>query len=387
MIRSAHVFPIIFIAVYIITYYVVILFLTPGSHSSLLIQSVFAMVGPFLAALTIFHAYTRSERWIKPFWFFLGTGTFIYFIGEVYWFYVESVLQEGITFPGPADYFYFLQVICFITAFVYFLLQKNKNFHNARFLIEMTIVMITAFTFTYHFIIRDIIATRESGDLFLLIYIGYPAADLAILFGVLLVYFRSKDSYFRICLHVLTTGIVLFTLADALLLYLLAAEAYMTGSLIDPLFTLALFLIGYSAYMYRTDRMKESPIHQGVQSQFIIREVILPYGSTVILIIVFIASDGSEVNSLTIGISLVIFLITLRQVLALLGSRKLLHEFNKQNKQLEISTQRYRSIFENHPDPVYSLNLSGEITMINSSFSRLAGEKKNLFFLILFSCL
>lgn len=61
------------------------------------------------------------------------------------------------------------------------------------------------------------------------------------------------------------------------------------------------------------------------------------------------------------------------QVVGVYGIGKDITAFNRVQRELEESEQRFRSLFDHHPDAVFSFNLKGEITSFNERTSAMSG--------------
>ncbi|MFD0051609.1 putative bifunctional diguanylate cyclase/phosphodiesterase [Actinomycetes bacterium NPDC127524] len=68
-----------------------------------------------------------------------------------------------------------------------------------------------------------------------------------------------------------------------------------------------------------------------------------------------------------------IFLVVTRQVAVLLENNRLLHRYKKRTQELNISDQRYRSLFEFNFNAVFSINLNGSFTSSNQAALKLLG--------------
>ncbi|WP_142828459.1 sensor domain-containing diguanylate cyclase [Planococcus soli] len=102
----------------------------------------------------------------------------------------------------------------------------------------------------------------------------------------------------------------------------------------------------------------------------------LPY-VTVLILFVFMASRSSGIDVVTIGSGISILLVIFRQIIIISENQQLLQKYQDKTEQLDVSEQRYKSLFDYHPDAVYSLDVTGRFESANPSSNALFGYEKN----------
>ncbi len=346
---------------YILLYYAFILFVDSETQLVVFIRNVFSTMGALISTLLLYHAYKRTALKEKKLWFYLAIGSASYFVAELFWMYYESYLRIDVPFPGIPDLFYMLQIFFYLVALLSYFIRFKSITKNMQFMFELLILMVVTVTLSYYFIIEKLITDPELTGLFLFVYLGYPFGDIALVFTALLLLFGKREIRYKKSLSIILLAVLIQAVADSGYFYLLLTDQYETGSLFDPLFTLALLMVGYSSLHARNEEISAaSPVTVSMN----VFTFILPYISCVGLILFIILFDR-EHTILTIGGFLSFVLIVVRQMIVLLSNQQLVADLND-------SKQRFQSLFENHPDAVYSVTLEGEFIQVNQTAARLA---------------
>ncbi len=340
--------------------------------------NILSALGCFIAFVWLFRAFRKSRKEEKMFWLLLTTGTFSYFIAEFLWIVYENILGIEVPFPGPPDFFYMLQIVFYLGAFSYKLIKEVKKHQFTKYLLDVLIVMTVASTFSWHFLISPII---EAGDLSiysLLVSLAYPVGDLALLLGIVSIYLGTQKSTFTKNLLFLSIGLFFQITADSAYLYLVSFEQYESGSIIDPLFILAILFIGFAGFL-RTETVQQprsSLTEQAAPQQLDAFRLSLPY-INVLILFVFMGSRSTGIDVVTVGSGISILLVILRQVLIISENQQLLRQYHCKTEELDISEQRYKSLFDYHPDAVYSLDVTGRFESANPATVALFGYEKS----------
>ncbi|WP_160118472.1 bifunctional diguanylate cyclase/phosphodiesterase [Bacillus sp. V59.32b] len=112
--------------------------------------------------------------------------------------------------------------------------------------------------------------------------------------------------------------------------FLTTNQQYSSGNLIDPLFSMAILLVGFSG-QNASSQKKEDHISGNTLNTV---KLLLPYFSTVLLFIVMVIQN-EVMNSLVTGSALVILLIIIRQVVTIRENHHLLDQLSDLAEKLE----------------------------------------------------
>lgn len=334
--------------------------------------------GSLLAAIWLTSAWKKSSNHQRLFWLLAALGCYSYFVAEVIWLTYENILGFEVPFPGPSDIFYILQVIFYMSAFIYKLTRERRGYPVIRLLLDISIVMTVISTFSWEFLIGPIMATMGSDPLSpsIMLSIGYALGDLALLFGAMSIYFDIRYTMSNKVILTLFVGLLSQVVGDSIFLYMIVDETYSSGSWSDPLFILGLLLVGFAGYLHSREvsvpRFSASKCLGRPLSTPDIFRLMLPYiGLAGLFAFMVFFPQGS--SAVTIGASIAILLVVARQLMIILENQRLVRSLYEKTQQLEMSEQRYRSIFEYHPDAVFSFGLDGTIDSVNVAGAQLLG--------------
>lgn len=367
-----HIAALLFVLLFTGFYYTWILIWNGNDNMATWGGDILSVAGSLIAALWLFGAAKRTCGEKKTFWMLLSLGCFNYFIAESVWLYEEKVLRIDPPSPGWTDFFYILQVICYLAAFVYPFIRLKKSYGAFKLVFDIMIVMTVAATFSWHYLIAPVLHDSELSSLTMIVNLSYPITDLALLFGAMSLYWGARKIFSRRIILFIFLGLVTQAGVDSVYLYLLSAESYDSGSFVDPFFMLSLLLVGYAGFIQRPELSKQ-PIAEtsetGVERLDIPR-IILPY-LNVLILFSFMISGSAGIDAFTIGTGISILLVIVRQLLIIFENHDLLLSVYRKTEELELSEERYKSLFEYHPDAVYSLDRNGNFDSANAAASEL----------------
>ncbi|CAM3850446.1 EAL domain-containing protein [Mesobacillus zeae] len=365
----------IFVILFTAAYYAWLLASNENFFQRQLGGNLFSIAAPCIGSYWLVKAGKRAGRKEYLFWIFLALGTFSNAAAESVWLYYDNFARKDVPQPGLSDLFYFLQYVFYLLSFFYRIVFDKKYYKGIRFLVDVLIVMAAAVAFSWLFLIHPILSDPEVSGFLMYVNIAYPAGDLAILFGSMVLYLGCASRGFRQGMIFLFTGMITQTFADSAYLYLSAIGTYTSGSYIDPLFSLALLMIGYGGEL--NSRPEGSGIGEsdGVDEPRGILSQYLPFVTMLMLIFFIILKSGVN-NPILIGVGASIFLLVVRQVVILIENGQLVQKYLERTKELAINKQRYKSLFDYHSDAIFSIDLNGKFTSVNHAYSMIAGYRR-----------
>lgn len=313
----------------------------------------------------------------KTYWKLLFLHTFFYLLAELYWIYMNSFLSFKPSFVGGQDIFYACSGFLWFLAFTYRIWKYGNKSMLIKLFFDISIVMIVSTTFTWHYMFSPVIAEGTTSLLSLVVALFYPIGDLLLLMCVATFYFGGEEFFSKKVLYFILVGLCVHILSDSIYFYEIAHDTYSTGSWYDPLFILPKLLIGYTALIERgssSKKINENKEYKKTSTS--IFRILLPY-FLVIFLFVFMVMRSIGLDAISIGSGLSIVLVILRQFIVISENQKLVKQYHQKTEQLEISEEKYKSLFEYHPDSVFSLDLKGKIESMNSVGATLLGEDKN----------
>ena len=361
----------VFIFIYTVFYYGWITLWNANTYILTAGGNLLSIIGPLIATLWLIQAVRRRPEKDRPFWLLLALGTFSYFLAESVWLLNETFMRLNVPSPGIPDIFYVMNPVLYLAAFVYKLKMEKKHFSIATLIFDIFLVMTVYSTFFWYLLIKPVIENNTAADFGVALSLFYPLVDLALLFFIVVYFFNGKRVFHRNTSLFLIVGILVQITADIGFMLLKNSDAYTSGSWVDPLFILGILLIGYTGLLQQETPNQENQELLVDESGGNLR-MLFPYVYVSILFIYMII-NASTVNEVTVGAGLTIVIIIARQLIVLNENKRLLGKYETQTKDLLLSEERYKSLFSNHPDAVFSLDLKGHVISVNKKGEELAG--------------
>lgn len=328
----------VFILPYIAGYYLW-LTLAHNNDDFKMIASLFSIGAPVIATVCLFMAFYKSNGHNKLFWFFLFAGGQSYLIAQLTWFYNELFLKKEVFFPSWSDLFYLLAMLLQLIAVLIKVNQNKRNTNFIRFVFDILIIMTVAITLSWYFIIQPVLEREGILSIFVLVYVGYPILDLLILSVMTSLIFSSKFN------RVLSMNILVFILlafgvlivADTAYMIEVTLNTYSSGNLIDPLWALTYLLLGSASFLFVIEKeaggTRDVTDSGSMKFEYISFRRILPYLAVIMLLSIQLVHNN--MNSLSVGFSVAIILIIIRQLVILWENDSLVKKLHKSNDVLE----------------------------------------------------
>lgn len=271
----------------------------------------------------LFSAQRNSQNKQKYFWLLLCIGVFLQQIGNLNWLFL--IATDGVqVFNDLSDFIYLISYICFLIALIYRTKEISSAVSCSSHLFNIVIFMITTAAISIHFLIEPIIAISNNSVFNTIVTIGFSIIDFGILFVIIVLFYINYYSKGKGILFLIVGGFFLQVVADAGYAYLSITESYHPGSPFDLLWILALTLIGFSGY-YATE--KDRTPNWELKFPFKKKEFIFPYSSIILLIAIVIYNYDWDINALSMGLLVIMFLIFGRQIGIINKNNRLMAEY------------------------------------------------------------
>ncbi|WP_161878427.1 diguanylate cyclase domain-containing protein [Alkalibacterium sp. MB6] len=371
--RLKNRFWLIGIIIYITCYYAWLAFIPADSALLYLGGSFFSFVGTVVAGIWLLQASTRSKQSDKTYWRLLAFAAFSYSIAEIVWFVFESPLGLNALYAGYSDPFYILNKVFYFLAFGYILFINKRKLILVRFFFDVLIVMTVFTTFIGYYIISPIILTTMGTSWEVFLATLSPLMDLALLLCVVTLSFAGQRLFSPKMLAFIFMGLITQIAADTFYAFQVTNSTYQSGSWIDPLFILAVLLLGYTGLLQKEETETNTRTSRA-EKPLLFFQFLFPYIAVTALILLNLFSLP-ELNIILLGIGATIFLIMIRQSITMYDNHRLIEQFYSNANQLNLSEQRYRSLFENHPEPTLSMDMEGNVKGMNLSAEHILGLK------------
>lgn len=363
---------------FILFYFLWLLLWRNNGYVRSLDGNVLSIIGTLVPSVWLLGAYLRSKLTInKVYWILLFLSTFSYLLGELCSFYVESILLIESPSLNLYETFYMLSVLFCLFAFIFIIWKHAKIALFTKFVFDIGIVMTVSSTFSWYYILSPFMKNAPVSLLSLSVSLYYPIIDILLLVCISTFYFMGEHFFSNRVLKFILIGLFIQIFANSIYFFEIAQNSYFSGNLIDPLFILPELLIGYTALIGREPVKEHSiEIEKREPHSITVLRLILPY-ILVIFLFIFMIQNSNGFDMISVGSGLSITFVLLRQFVVLAENRELVRQYYKKNEELEISEERYRSLFEYHPNSVFSFDLKGKIESMNSVGATLLEEHPN----------
>jgi len=349
--KRSQIRAIAFVVAYIFLYYLWIILMNNNTKFIIMIENIFQIAAPIIVGFWIFKQYLIIKTKIRFFWLLSSLASFCFAVGMIL-FRIGITFEFSNAYTGISNVFWITSLFLYLGALIYANSLNKSSSKTVQYIFDIIIVMVVASSISYHFIIDPIIkSSLEQGLLFTVLYVGYPIGNLAMLFAILSFYYSSTSIFPRKIFIFSLAGFTTLLFVNMMFLYLSINKLYATGSLFDPLWSIAILLAGlgcfYNEEVDEESIGEEENVYQHSRFQDLLSlKLTLPYISVIIIFAFMIFQSELIINSIVIGAILSTLLIIIRQVFTLVQNNELLLKSQGLNKELETKVnQRTKELY------------------------------------------
>ncbi|HEK9101009.1 EAL domain-containing protein [Bacillus pfraonensis] len=381
---------------YFIIHYIALLFFSGYSVPFQIIAGITTIFLNMMMSSYLFYFSLNTDKQAHTFWMLVTIGTILYSIGDIIVFYQRLILNDYYTFVDPSDIFYSLFVISFVSAFLYEMIH-NKNIWEKLFtLCDICIIVTAQFTLSYYLLIEQAIHIFTLSLINMVVQLMYPMANLLfVLIGIHLL-FRPLSLISKQVATLLGISLILYAGTDSIYMYIKYSAPEYSMFTVAPIYQVVLMMITIACVLHTKKTKKHEQVLLTPQAGEAIR-LSLPYISVTVLSI-FILVEHVFAPVLVTGFILTFFFLLIRHMLVRRQNKVLLLKqmhFNLElEKQIELRTkdlvdqknklfqskQMFKSLYEHHPDPIFTLDLHGNFLNVNNAGTTLLGYQTNELF-------
>lgn len=307
----------------------------------------------------------------KLFWILLLCTCLCGLAMEITLFLHSLSIHEQVIFSYKALPFFIIQYVLLFVGFAIKFIKIYSIKGLAQFSFDSIFIVIMNIYFTLTFIL-DLssfrMLTKETW-----ILIGYFIAQSLVIYAVISLYRREQYSSSRIALII---GFTIILVYGYIHLFQLNFGMKTSPEFNYLIHTASILLIGLSSILYILDKPMQHET-KAKYYRFDYVRFILPYFS-IIITFSFIIIQPWDDKFMLIGLVLSLILLFLRQLYIWKDNQALILTYEQLTTQLEDeveegafalskSEQRYKSLFEDHPDAVFSLNMNGIFQQSNKA--------------------
>lgn len=377
-----------FSILYLLGYYAWILaFPTAGLMNQLGAMVLFVLADG-VAAYSLWYTYRYSNKNMRLFWLLLTIACLSYLLSDIAEF-CAAAYSPGWDPPIISLSFLFLIpfYLIYLLAFSIKITSEYNTLQKLFIFCDIGATFIATVTLSYHLVIEKILNMQSLSMFIKTMELFYPFCDILLLLVCVSLYFQPHKLVSKRVLHLLIVSILLFALGDIIYCLLLVEDNFRLTDVVSPIYQLSLLLTAAAGVLDTKTAAKHEEQTETKESTI---RLSLSYIATITLT-VFTISLKDPSRLFIISLSLCLFLFLLRQLLVNSENRRLLNrqkQFNTelenrvteatydlvvQRKALIQSKQKFKSLYEFHPEPIFTLNQQGNITHVNKAGETLLG--------------
>jgi signal transduction histidine kinase len=212
--------------------------------------------------------FTRAGQRGAASWWLVSGALFSYALARTVWLVENQFLfPDHVPFPSWSDLFYALQYPFFLLALL-LVPRVHPRIQRARVVLDACLLVGAAFGLSWYFLLAPIYLNSHETLLGKLINLSYPVGDLAIFFGLTVIWLTYRlDESERAVMALLFAAIVCLVVADSwVATILLHTSSYQTGSPSD-LFWMAFYLLVPLAALVQYRLMQRTLAGVGARSR------------------------------------------------------------------------------------------------------------------------
>jgi diguanylate cyclase (GGDEF)-like protein/PAS domain S-box-containing protein len=299
-------------------------------------------------------------------WRFFALACFVYWAGNVYYFY-NAVILGVPAFPSLADAGYLAFYPLALAALICFSEKLESKADRAQFWLDVTTVVIGIGTLIWYFLLYPLAQVHYNSTLELLLTLGYPVGDTLLLSGITVLLLRQQRAQFaRKPLAWLVAGMAVHFIADTDFAYQSLQGTFEVGGYNGALYDAAYLLMLVGAHLqYRAGGLETAGRPAGTFT-------VLPYVAVTVAYGLLLFVSREHWNTLLGGV--IVAAVTLT---ALVIARQLLA--GRENARLRgvqaarATDARFSSMVRHSSDVISLLGPDHTIRFISPSAERVFG--------------
>lgn len=285
----------------------------------------FPIIGGIISFLWLFRSFRTIPGRRRYFWFFLSVGVFCYLLANGVWLFT-FIVEGNNLYTDATNLLWMLAYFFYLFALIIKTKEIGNLFSNNPYLFNIIVFMIVATAICFHFLIEPTIGHTNNSISSSLMNIAYPIIDLSILFVLTYLYYLSKYTNEKLIIFFIIVGFIIQISADLTYAYFELHGLYYPGSAVDPLWILAIMIIGYAGVLAQGHVEEQVP---GSKETTSTGDTAFSYASVLVLTLLVMSSYQWDFNTLSIGICIIFFMIIGRQFMIIRRNDRLVRQYRE----------------------------------------------------------
>jgi len=232
----------------IVLLHLTLVVLSKSNEGLLQIEDGFVTTISGLATVALFYAAHLSVGRVRKAWIMIAIAMLFNTLGDLSWSVVETVLHQN-PFPSVADVGYLMFYPLF--ALGIFLLPDVpfSSREKIKILLDAAIVIVSFSLIFWVLLIDPIVISIEVFNLEAIVSLAYPTMDLLLFIALIELLFRKIDSRSQGPIIILSLGIAILILTDAIFSIQIQQETFISGSILDAGWVVSYLLFGLAGIL------------------------------------------------------------------------------------------------------------------------------------------
>lgn len=364
--NKTSIYATVSLLLYVIIYYTVLNVF--DNQEFVLLSNIIGILGLTISFLIMMYAITRhTSRSMKNMWGLFAVGIFFNILGDIVWTISEAVNNLE-SFLLVTDILYSIQTIFFVIAIYKFAFRKGnpkRVIKNLDLLIGLMLIIILELKY----IIIPTFTINSNNGLLTYLSLIYPVADLIMFIILIMMVLRPIEKKMANIVRLMFIPIIINLFANQVYLIETINNNYSSGSLLDPLWPMATWILAIIAIISAGVKITAKENEEDFVDILGVRQSIR--NATVIVVYVSFILFGAYVFSrylifdvLSVGFLIIITLLIIRDMYHSLRMGKLFEKIKVVNKDLEVLNEKLD--IESKTDYLTGLNNRRQIMKIYS---------------------
>lgn len=324
-------------------------------------------------------------------WLFLAAAQISFFLGDIIWGFFDI----GLFFQNTniADFFYIFYYFLFIIGIFFFSRGMFKSKNQFKALLDILIVIVSAAMIFLTILILPLFSSMGTFQREFVIALIYVFLDFLLFTALITLLYNIINKTGQTALFLLAMGAFFQIITDFVYTYYTIIGGYKSGDLIDAGWVIGYIFVGLAAITQIKGQKIDFKRFIPKKLFYFNKYNLGTYIPLFLIAIAYISQiwgynhlHSNYLILLDYGVGILVFLVIVRQIIALKENKSLYgaakEEISKREiveKELQKSEKKYREIVENANEGIISMDLDGLITFVNHRFAEMIGyEEKEL---------
>ncbi|MDD2371651.1 MAG: diguanylate cyclase [Firmicutes bacterium] len=368
--RKPVIYTTVALILYMIIYYITLN--QDNNQIKIIFSNIMGILGLAISLLIMIYAIKKhTSKNQKKMWRLFAIGIFFFILGDSVWFISESINKLD-SYLLITDIFYSIQSVLFVIALYKFAFKKG----NPRRIIKSIDILIGSLLIVIlelKYIIIPVFSLTINNGISSYLSIIYPVTDLIMLIILIMLVLRPTDKKMIKVTRLIFIPIIINIIIDQIYVFEAIYSNYSSGSMLDPLWPLATWILAIIAIISAEVNIKVTENEEDKGGILGVKQSI----RNIIVIVIYVAfiifgayvfSRYLIIDVLSVGFLIIVTILIIRDMFYSIKMGKLFEKIKVVNKDLEIVNEKLE--VESKTDYMTGLNNRRQIMNIYSKLKK-----------------